>query len=358
MKKLTIFFIVICMALGVVNLLDEGSQLNKIESVEQWAVNTYSLLARRACKDVVYGASEEKDVYRLSLNAAATADIDGRMDGLYAGTGEMKELALETGADFLMVIVPYKQYFYQDIEGFPDNTKRKYELARDYLDQTGTDCIDVAQCFPIPECDPVSFYYKSDHHWNNDGAFIVFAEIADYLEEKGYSVDNKFLLHESYEVKNYEDSHLGSAGRFAGKYFGEHDDVNLYLPVAETALKVTLPSSGEVFEGTFEDTLVHYENLEGLNFDKYGYYSYFGTDTDYIEVENPSSEGPHIVVIKDSMAVPVNAFLSLVSSEIDIVDLRYVEDDGAGEYIKNKQPDVIIGLFGTGSLGEIGTMTP
>lgn len=357
MKKLAVFFLAVCLAFTVLNIVDGVEDLNRIESAQHRAVDTYGRLAGFNGKNVVYGSSEDRDVYRLSPTVAAVADIDGRLDGLYSGIPAMNELADECGADFLFVFAPYKQFFYQDIEGSPDKTKEKYAAGLEYIKNSGVDFIDMVEFFNLPGVDPTKFYYSSDHHWNTNGAFICYSAIAAYFVGKGYNFDASLLVPEYYDAITYESTHLGSAGRFAGRYFGGYDDVTLMFPKAETELAVAVPSEGTVTEGSFADTIVHYENLDGLSFDKYGYYAYFGTDKDYIEVVNRKSDGPRVVVIKDSMAVPVNAFLSLQCSELDIVDLRYVES-GAAEYIKNKQPDVIIGLFGTGSFGDIGTMTP
>jgi hypothetical protein len=184
---------------------------------------------------------------------------------------------------------------------------------------------------------------------------MAFNAISEYMTEIGIDsgASDNTLLSESYDKIIYDNVFLGTHGRMAGKYFTGLDDYELWLPRFDTDYTLVVPSEGIIKEGSFEDCFVNYENLDRYSFDYYAYYTYLGRDYDRIQITNNlNPDGPRIVIVRDSMAVPVSVFLASRCSYIDMIDLRYLQgDDSAKEWIAMDKPDLIIYLFGTGYLG-------
>ena len=106
-------------------------------------------------------------------------------------------------------------------------------------------------------------------------------------------------------------------------------------------------------EGTSEDCFVNYQNVAHYSFDYYAYYTYLDRDYDHIRITNRKNpDGPKLVIIRDSVAVPVSVFLASQCSSIDLIDLRYLSaDDSAKDWIREIDPDLLIYMFGPGYLG-------
>lgn len=360
MKKISIFFVTVISLLCLLNLWDNPRDLTKIDCITDECVDAWGLLQKAMFKKEVYDASEYRDVFLLANNFACTKDTDTRMDAFYQGVNEGKALADALGAKFLFVNAPVKQIFYEIPVGVVDFSAEKYEAAIQYLESEDVtvDYIDMKKVFEEEETDYASLYYSSDHHWNSDGAWVCYQKISAWLSDNGFVQEENALQESNYTKEIFEKTHLGSSGRFAGKYYGGVDDYELWTPDFETRFTYTIPSTKENVEGNFVDCIVHYENVEGANYGIYGYYAFFGSDRDFTEIENENAlEGmPHVVIVKDSYAIPVSAFLINECSELDMVDLRYVGEHSAKSYIASKKPDVIIYLFEPGSFGMVDTM--
>ena len=170
---------------------------------------------------------------------------------------------------------------------------------------------------------------------------------------QGMPINQEAYNPDSYEIKQYEDVFLGTHGRMAGPMYTGLDGYELYLPKFETSFTLDVPSQGIHKEGNFEETFVNYENVDHYSYDYYAYYTYLKEDYDLFEiVNNHNPEGAHVLIVRDSSAVPVSVFLANQCSELDIVDLRYTTNRDVRQYITDKSPDLIIYLFGSGYLGN------
>lgn len=356
MKKLSVFFLAVIVLFTGINIADRETE--NLNLIRDDAVNAWGFIQRVLLKSEAYGSASYMDVYRLDNGVSVARDVNENLNGLYEGVPSGKALADEIGAEFLFVAAPEKQREEDIPAGIVDFSSSKYDAAISYLSDLNVSFIDMKSVFESMPGDWYSYFYKSDHHWNNEGAFICAAEISEYIKDSGFNVCRDLTLND-FTIQKYDKTHLGSAGRFSGIYYGGVDDVSLYLPSFETEFEVRYPSSDAVYEGDFETSMVRYEFLDGYSFSRYGHYAYLGEDCDRVEIKNRLfTDGARVVMVKDSYAVPVAGFLSLNVSELDMIDLRYIDDSSAKSYIIEKDPDIIIYLFEPASYGDAKNMVP
>lgn len=355
MKKLSVFFLAVIFVLFGINLAGGINDLGSMSLLRDFSVNAWGVIQLCLFKTEAYGGADYRDVYRLGNGYTVNPDTDPNMDGLYEGVTELKSFGEEYDIPVLFVNGALKQCGSKIPFGITDHGPGKYDLACRFYEQAGVDCIDTLKLLQSEDRDYLSFFYKSDHHWNNDAAYICTRAIVDRIKRQGINIGD--ISTDSFNKYGYNGVHLGSSGRFAGKIYGGIDDYTLWVPFGDTDYSLYIPGTGEKKTGSFSDCIVSFENLDGYSFDRYGYYAYFGTDRDYTEIVNESNpDMANVVVIKDSYAVPVVAMLSAACHEIDMIDLRYTGDDDIKSYIISKEPDMIIYIFEPGNYGDRGAM--
>ena len=326
----------------------------QMESLKQTGVTLWGGVQRILGVRQVLGENAYNDVTLLDNRYATLADpveeITAAKKGILQGT----QLANELGADFLYVQVPHKQRMEEELPtGVQGYSVNKYHEMIAWLEQEKIPHIGMEEVLLGGDEAWLDYYYKSDHHWRNNAAFMCYQEICSYMKEQGLPVMEEYCEEEAFQKIEYEKVFLGTHGRMTGPLYTGLDDYELWLPSFETDYTWYLPDYSVTNEGDFAECFVFEEYLQEYSYDYYAYYSYFQQDFDLMEITNKKNQdGAHIVLIKDSQAVPVAAFLMNQCSELDIIDLRYPSNNDYVEYIKEKKPDMILYIFGTGYLHD------
>ncbi|MBO6299859.1 MAG: hypothetical protein J6N53_13555, partial [Lachnospiraceae bacterium] len=330
--------------------------LEKLELVQDHAINAWGALQAAMGKRLAFGSTVYEDVTLLDNGVATMADQFGDITAGIAGAEEAYAFAQEIGAEYLFVAVPSKERTEEDLpEGVISYANQKYYNMVAALEERNIPHIAMRDVLEANGGDWYSYYYRSDHHWKNNAAFLAYQTVADYMFSIGLDGGKReeALQEDHYEKKIYEQVFLGTHGRMAGRYYTGLDDYDLWLPKYDTDYTLDVPSEGIHKEGTFEDCFVNYGNVAHYSFDYYAYYTYLDRDYDHIRIENRRNpDGPRLVIVRDSVAVPVSVFLASQCSSIDLIDLRYLSaDDSAKDWIREIDPDLFIYMFGPGYLG-------
>ena len=66
-----------------------------------------------------------------------------------------------------------------------------------------------------------------------------------------------------------------------------------------------------------------------------------------------NKNGRKIMVFKDSYGIPVTAFMTNLFEEMEIMDIRYYNDEKSiKEIIAEERPDAVLYVYGTGYLSK------
>ena len=224
---------------------------------------------------------------------------------------------------------------------------------RDTLREADVELISFAEEFAARGVDPEMQFYRTDHHWTTQAAFEAFSITLPYLNEKyGWSLDESTAQSGNWTSLYQPQSFLGSIGRRIGQELAGLDDYTYLEPAFETSYDVFYPPSSEetpYWTGSFHHTMVRDSLLYADNVEANRYASYFQYDYAELIIENKLADNDlHIVIVKDSFALPFTAFLSTAVHKITMIDLRGFEGSVA-DYMTELQPDLVIVMYGNGS---------
>lgn len=255
----------------------------------------------------------------------------------------------QVGKKTVLVAVPSKGFIYSD--KLPAN-------SMDYLDDEYCDkinsltdsnitVIDLRNAFK-ESADEIQLFYKTDHHWTADGAFVAYKEIS---KAEGFDIPDI----NNYEIESY-DNFYGTSYSTSCYSLTKPDCVKLYVN-KEKSDKADI----EIIEGSETTTysnMYFRKNLEEPKGDiKQGdtdantgdkYTVYLDGNHTLVKIKTGNTGGK-LLLIKDSFAHSIAPFLAENYSEIIMVDLRYYKQP-LTELISSENVDEIMFLYSVENL--------
>ena len=230
------------------------------------------------------------------------------------------------------------------------------EMAQ-LLREGGVELLSFAELFAERGIDPAAQFYRTDHHWTTQTAFEAFSCVVPYLNETyGWTLNETKCDRDNWISLYQPQSFLGSIGRRVGQDLCGLDDYTFLEPCFDTAYNVYYPpTSTEVpyWTGSFHETLVRDSLLYSEDVSANRYASYFQYDYAELIIENLLAENDlHVMIIKDSFALPFTAFFSTTVHKTTMIDLREFEGS-VTEYIRSQNPDLVLMLYGNGSFSDV-----
>ena len=195
------------------------------------------------------------------------------------------------------------------------------------LDLLGVPFLDVRGMLDLTPEAVQKYFFKTDHHWNFDGAFKVFPLIAKTLAISAGAESSDiapYVSPDAWERKKLPRRFLGTDGRRTGALFADMDDIFYYVPKFSTSISRECPSKKILRKGAFEESVIDIKLAEKppSMFMDCGY-NIYGSDYDYVKYSNDLAPiKKRIIVAKDSFALPIVAWLSTIFERIDVIDLR------------------------------------
>ena len=225
-----------------------------------------------------------------------------------------------SGLPFTYIVVPQKNLILGEQEESVDitvdenNTKRLIS-ALDAYRVPKINCCGYIRSFPLEE--RANFFYKTDFHWNEYGAYVAADYIAQNLaatktiRKTSIPKDSDFIWTDLTGL-----AYLGDLQ----KRFSEEVTVDEYIPfyvaVDGENFKYYTELNGEQVP---RNTVV----ASGLNTHPLDYNKLSIYNLGYLRVENPNAaEDKHVLILKDSYECCMTDYFSEMFSEIDIVDPR------------------------------------
>ncbi len=149
-------------------------------------------------------------------------------------------------------------------------------------------------------------YFKTDHHWTQDGAYQGYVALANAMG----LVPTPLEEYERHTVQDF----LGSLYSRAPRFNVEADELVYY-----TSSTIHAPTVNYLDTGVVSDSYIDGDAL--LEKDKYT--AFLGGNNAQIVIETGADTGRRLVLLKDSFSHPMVQFLAPHFDEIAVLDLRY-----------------------------------
>lgn len=236
-------------------------------------------------------------------------------------------------------------------EGVTDYGDDYADQILDLLREQGVSTLDLRKTFASSGRDWSSFFYRTDHHWTPEGAFVAHQALAEVLKrDYGFDIPDRNTDPDAFVRKTFPDWFLGSQGKRVGGLYGGVDDVELWRPRFYTDFTYSVPIYDMERKGPFETSLLFPERLEEKDYFGVNPYTlYAGGDYPLARIYNHwTGEEKRILLLRDSYACALTPFLALDCAELITVDLRYFHDD-LMTYVDWLKPDLVLVLYTAGS---------
>ena len=368
----TIIFIAIISIVGVTtfwnnrsefaDILKNGDVINKInqiysenvafsdEFINLWS-ETQVLSKAKLLDDAEYGVIIKDSNENLHFPAA---DVD--VSKYAQDTVNFANFLESKNVPFLYIQAPNK-----DLEGYTEEIVGEYNFsnknANEFLEKLKADdvnALDLRELIINEDLDRSKMFYKTDHHWTTPTAFWAYNKIVLHLNsEFSLNIDqNNFYTNiKNYKTQFIENCYLGSLGRRVGEAVSGLDDYTFIEPNFETNYKIYngLVSREEViFDGDFRKAIVKENILMNSDVTSNKHATYFEWDYGNLIIKNTAIDNElKILLVKDSFALPVGAFLSTCVSELHMVDLREVPPVNLKEYVEKNEFDAVMVMYNT-----------
>ena len=285
----------------------------------------------------------------LMKNGMLTEESAQADPGYAAGQiTELYQYLQERDTPFLFVEAPRKP----DLSGslMPEGTENYCNANADgllaLLEANGVPTLDLRGELTGTAEALEQYFYRTDHHWNAEGAFVAFQRIVERLGEE--DICSNVTERENWEKHTLPNYFLGSHGRRVGIGFAGVEDFLYLTPKFDTQMSCTIADSEIYREGSFAETALAMERITGKP-DYYNSSPYdVHTGENYAHVQFRSETAPSekkVLMIKDSFGLPVEGFLATAFREVETLDLRHLKDTTAVEMIENFRPDVVIVMY-------------
>ncbi len=250
---------------------------------------------------------------------------------LKKNSAAIENFAKQTDRDIYVCIVPNSYEIQKDYTpaGFPGISQREqikglYEKLSAYGNVHTVDLYDKL----IENADKY-IYYRTDHHWTTDGAYLGYRRLC---EEMGLTPVDK----DSERLKDKRRETEGFYGTYQSKYrgmIGVKPDTLTYYDI-----DVDHYEAG----GREYDSLYDTDKLD--IYDKYAMFMHGNEGLSVVEAAEDEVKGrkDELIIFKDSYANCMIPFLTYEYDRITVIDLRYYPDP-VGELIKeHKDADILL----------------
>ncbi len=193
-------------------------------------------------------------------------------------------------------------------------------------------CITISNTIKRASQNGEYVWYKTDHHWTTDGAYLAYLRLASELDFVPYSANE-------FERVTVSDTFLGTSFSKSGLRSAEYDSITLYRYDGDDEICIYNEETDTEEKGFYD-----FSKLE----EKDKYLIFLGGNYSRIQIRAKDTPRPSLLLIKDSFANSVIPFLAR-HFDLDVVDPRYFRGDIAS-LIKESKCDKTLIMIGAGTL--------
>lgn len=208
------------------------------------------------------------------------------------------------------------------------NAEQRYQTMQAGFKQAGITSIPL-------DALQLSDYFKTDHHWNVDGAYQAYGEIIRTVAKTEPTL--KKVEVDPASKRASEHPYFGSLARKTTLAYASTGDKIEYYD-ADQFKGIDVCYDKKCGQPLIDEQFI---KEEGDYADRY---EVFMRGNHGILSMTSQTKGPKLLVLKDSFANPVLPFLAK-SANLEVVDVRYVNKDfDASEFAKQKNVDAVVFL--------------
>lgn len=209
---------------------------------------------------------------------------------------------------YTWMIIPNAGYIYED--KLPEYAEiYDQQEVMGYIIGNADESVRMVDCSnSLIEARNQYLYYKTDHHWTMDGAYVGYLTLCKEL-------DLKVTPLKDYDISVASDDFLGTLYSNAPSFGQAEDEILIYNnPKGKYTVEY-------IDDDAISDSFYNYDNLELK--DKYTVYMDGNHSLVKIKSNCVNGDSGKLLVIKDSYAHCLIPLLADNFSEIYVVDLRY-----------------------------------
>ncbi len=244
---------------------------------------------------------------------------------------EVERFAERYSGQVTLMLVPPAELIYTDM--LPNSAPQRdlnalYEEVNRKLANTSCRIVDLREIFNQAR-ENFLLYYKTDHHWTADGAYLAYQAFCDQNDLEPFSLQD----HARTDIAGFQGTHYALS-----RWYQAEADTLSYYDVDSTMTVMNVLNENEYEPGP-RQPLVNMEILDTL--DKYG--AFLDGNHGYVEVTG-NGEGS-ILLVKDSYANSFVPYLTDNYAQIGCIDFRDFSF-GLDTTIDSKGYDQILLLYG------------
>lgn len=263
------------------------------------------LLLRTENNNVIYG----EDGYQFFKFMELNPGTNGDSTQLAQNTAFLTRFAARHPGKINVMLVPSASNILADKLPACAPILDENPLMDEFFAEMSTvaEIIDVRDAFRKSKDDYL--YYRTDHHWTTDGAYLAYQTAADVLGLGAFDP----AAHTSVEVEGFTGTNFNKSLKH-----NTVEDVLKYYELDNPLTIKQLLTDGSEYSSD-EGGLYDLSKLEVR--DKYA--MFLRGNNGYSTIEGDAANGKRILVIKDSYANCFVPFLTADYEQIDVVDLRF-----------------------------------
>jgi hypothetical protein len=270
-----------------------------------------------------------------STNYFNKAEVDEDIDEMTESLVKLNSVVEENGGKLIFAAIPAQFSLYGD--RYPDyvcNYSPKLEYVRKTflpaLAQKGVSCIDMKEVFLQRE-DVDELYFKTDHHYNCNGAFAAYQAINEYINQNT-DFNIRVLSKDEMEYKTLPNKFLGSMGRKIYDTYPNEDKMTMCYPKEQIGFDRYdngIRVAAELFKPPTPDKYADYE-------------TFMGGDIPETMIDTNRPELPTLLVFGDSYTNALETLMYYGFDKTYSLDFRYYDGMSVADYIKEKKPDIVL----------------
>ncbi len=276
------------------------------------------------CKDNYLINEPVSEDNRIEINAQAIADFSKNVDVPVT-------VAIAPSTGYVMNnVLPAVHNSYNDDKYF-ETVISKLNKGKDKIG-----FVDLRKAFKKQADKGTQLYYRTDHHWTTEGAYLGYTKLCKELGIKATPKDK-------FDVKTYKDF-CGTTYSTSGFWLTPADNIQVWNNKSNSEKNITVT----ITEGDEVDT---YHNLYFLNHlkedDKYPVF--LDGNHAIVNIENKNVKDGKVLIIKDSFCHSMAPFLADNFNTVTMVDMRYYKNS-ISDMVKESNYDKVLFVYGIDNL--------